>query len=37
MNPTKIYKKRYEFFYTEEFKGNITNKGPRRLNSMKKE
>lgn len=36
MNPTKIYKKRYEFFYTEEFKGIITNKGPRRQNSMKK-
>ena len=36
MNPTKTYKKRYEFFYTEEFKGIITNKGPRRQNSMKK-
>lgn len=24
MNPTKLYKKQYEFYYADEFKGNIT-------------
>ncbi len=32
MNPTKLYKKRYMFYYSEDFTGVITNKGPRRLN-----
>lgn len=31
MNPTKLYKKRYEFYYSENFTGVITNKGPRRF------
>ena len=28
MNPTKLYKGRYEFHYLEDFKGTITGKGP---------
>lgn len=28
MNPTKLYKGRYEFHYQEEFTGTITGKGP---------
>ena len=24
MNPTKLYKQQYEFYYADEFKGNIT-------------
>jgi hypothetical protein len=36
MNPTKLYKKRYEFYYSENFTGVITNKGPRRILLKKK-
>ena len=28
MNPTKLYKGRYEFHYLDEFTGTITGKGP---------
>lgn len=28
MNPTKLYKGRYEFYYLDEFTGTITGKGP---------
>lgn len=28
MNPTKLYKGRYEFHYLEDFKGTITGEGP---------
>lgn len=27
MNLTKLYKNRYEFYYTEDFKGDITRYG----------
>lgn len=30
MNPTKLYKKQYEFHYESDFTGTITGKGPRR-------
>ena len=30
MNPRKLYKGQYEFYYENEFKGTITGKGPRR-------
>lgn len=29
LNPTRLYKGRYEFHYLEEFTGTITGKGPR--------
>lgn len=29
MNPTKLYKKQYEFYYEVDFTGKITGKGPR--------
>ena len=28
MNPTKLYKGRFEFHYLDEFTGTITGKGP---------
>lgn len=28
MNPTRLYKGRYEFHYQDEFTGTITGKGP---------
>lgn len=28
MNPTKLYKGRYEFYYLDDFTGTITGKGP---------
>lgn len=30
MNPRKLYKNQYEFYYEDEFKGNISGKRPKR-------
>lgn len=30
INPTKLYKNKYEFYYEADFTGTITGKGPRR-------